>query len=151
LPHQGWWGTPSAADHQAVALALQAVEMTELASRPMSALSGGERQRALLARALATQAPMLLMDEPLSHLDAPHQADWLKIVKAQTAQGNTVVAVLHELSVALMAHELVVMKAGKLIHHGPTCDATTLQALRDAFDGRIAFVAAGGRMAVVPA
>ncbi|MFT2621793.1 ATP-binding cassette domain-containing protein, partial [Escherichia coli] len=71
--------------------------------RSVGSLSGGERQRVLLARALAVQARVLLMDEPLANLDPPHQADWLECVQALVAQGCTVVSVLHEISMAVQA------------------------------------------------
>ena len=78
----------------------------------MGQLSGGERQRVLLARALAVQAPVLLMDEPLANLDPPHQADWLAVVQGLVQRGHTVVSVLHEISMALHADRVVVMAQG---------------------------------------
>jgi energy-coupling factor transporter ATP-binding protein EcfA2 len=66
----------------------------------------------LLARALAVQAQVLLMDEPLANLDPPHQADWLGIVRALVEQGVTVVSVLHEVSMALHADDMVIMATG---------------------------------------
>ena len=67
----------------------------------------------------------------------PHQADWLAVVRAQVAAGGTVVSVLHELNMALAADDIVVLRAGRLLHHGPAACAHTHAALRAAFDGRI--------------
>jgi iron complex transport system ATP-binding protein len=113
-------------------------------------LSGGERQRVLLARALAVQAQVLLMDEPLANLDPPHQADWLGIVRALVEQGVTVVSVLHEVSMALHADAVVVMADGRVLHHGPCGDATTHQALCQVFDQRVAIHAIEGQWVALP-
>jgi iron complex transport system ATP-binding protein len=68
------------------------------AKRPLSSLSGGERQRVLLARALAVGAPVLLLDEPTTHLDAPHQRSLCLGLLARARAGNLVVSVLHDLT-----------------------------------------------------
>jgi iron complex transport system ATP-binding protein len=124
-------------DQAAVQQAMQLTHCWDWRCKPMGQLSGGERQRVLLARALAVQARVLLMDEPLAHLDPPHQADWLDIVRAQLGQGVTVVSVLHELNMALHADDIVVMRKGRVTHHGPTDHPAAHAALVDVFDGRI--------------
>ena len=150
LPHQAWLAPASASDHAAVEQALKATQAWEWRHRPLGQLSGGERQRVLLARALAVQAQVLLMDEPLANLDPPHQADWLAVVQALVAQGTTVVSVLHEISMALHADSLVVMALGQVLHHGSTNDRVTHQALVDVFDRRIAIHAIEGQWVALP-
>ena len=150
LPHQPWLGAPTAIDHAQVELAMRQTQCWPWRERSIASLSSGERQRVLLARALAVQAPVLLMDEPLNNLDAPHQGDWLALVRALTAQGTTVVSVLHELSIALQADDLAVIGAGQLLHHGPSTSESTHAALLQVFDHRIALHPLAGRWVAMP-
>jgi iron complex transport system ATP-binding protein len=113
LPHQSWLSTPSDKD------------------------SGGERQRVLLARALAVQAQVYLMDEPLAGVDVPHQADWLEWVRCLTETGAAVVSVLHELNLALQADRVWVMSEGRWVHSGLPNDQDTHQALSAVFQNRL--------------
>jgi iron complex transport system ATP-binding protein len=150
LPHQGWLAPPSVHDLAAAQQAMRLTHCWDWRCRPMGQLSGGERQRVLLARALAVQARVLLMDEPLAHLDPPHQADWLDIVRAQVAQGVTVVSVLHELNMALHADELVVMREGRVVHQGPADSPAAHAALVDVFDGRVRLAELDGQWVAFP-
>jgi iron complex transport system ATP-binding protein len=150
LPHQPWLSSPSAADHAAVEQALRATQAWDWRSRALGQLSGGERQRVLLARALAVQAQVLLMDEPLANLDPPHQADWLGIVRALVARGVTVVSVLHEVSMALHADEVVIMADGRVLHHGAAHHADTHAAVEAVFGGRLAIHSVADQWVVLP-
>ena len=150
LPHQAWLAPPGAADHAAVEQALRTTHAWEWRSRSLGELSGGERQRVLLARALAVHADVLLMDEPLANLDPPHQTDWLLLVKRLAASGKTVVSVLHEISLALQADELVVMANGRVTHQGASVDAATHRGLEAVFDHRIQVHSLAGQFVVIP-
>jgi iron complex transport system ATP-binding protein len=150
LPHQGWLAPPSAADLAAAERSLRATQAWEWRDRPLAALSGGERQRVLLARALAVEAQVLLMDEPLANLDPPHQADWLKLVRALVDEGKTVVSVLHEISFALHADDMVVMAQGRVCCHGRCDDPQTHRALEAVFDHRISILPLQGQWVALP-
>lgn len=150
LPHQAWLAPPGAQDRAAVESALRATQAWDWRCRTLGQLSGGERQRVLLARALAVQAGVLLMDEPLTNLDPPHQADWLAVVQALVARGTTVVSVLHEISMALHSDQLVVMAGGRITHQGSTRHPHTHAALVEVFEGRIAIHAIDGQWVALP-
>ncbi len=150
LPHQTWLSPPNAADRAAVERALRATQAWDWRARSLGQLSGGERQRVLLARALAVESQVLLMDEPLANLDPPHQADWLAIVQALVRSGHTVVSVLHEIGMALHADELVVMAQGQVTHQGPCADAATHRALETVFEHRIGIHALQGQWVALP-
>ena len=150
LPHQAWLAPPSAADQAAVERALRATQAWEWRARALGQLSGGERQRVLLARALAVEADVLLMDEPLANLDPPHQTDWLLTVRALVASGKTVISVLHEISFALRADALVVMDKGRITHQGACADAATHRALEAVFDQRISVHQLAGQWLALP-
>ena len=150
LPHQGWLSAPSAQDRLQVQQALQAVQAWAWRDRPIGELSGGERQRVLLARLLAVAAPVMLMDEPLTHLDPPHQVDWLEQVRHLVAQGRTVVSVLHEVGMALQADEVVVMQSGRVLHHGPCADPAAHRAIEAVFEQRIVIQSLDGQWVALP-
>ena len=137
LPHQSWLSTPSAKDHAVVEVALKTVQAWDWRTRSLGQLSGGERQRVLLARALAVQAQVYLMDEPLAGVDVPHQADWLEWVRCLTETGAAVVSVLHELNLALQADRVWVMSEGRWVHSGLPNDKDTHQALSAVFQNRL--------------
>ncbi|MES2912635.1 MAG: ABC transporter ATP-binding protein [Pseudomonadota bacterium] len=150
LPHQPWLAAPSVADHAAVEKALHTTHAWAWRDRALGQLSGGERQRVLLARALAVEAQVLLMDEPLSNLDPPHQTDWLLMVRELVSAGKTVVSVLHEISCALQADDMVVMADGRVTHHGGCAEAATHRALEQVFDHRIAVHQLAGQWVAMP-
>jgi iron complex transport system ATP-binding protein len=137
LPHQGWLHLPSNHDHQVVQQVLLKTHTQSIATRFLHELSGGEKQRVLLARLLAVEADILLMDEPLANLDPPHQADWLIWQRELLSQGKTLVTVLHEIQYALRADHIVMIKQGKLHFEGSSNDPATHQALIALFEGRI--------------
>jgi iron complex transport system ATP-binding protein len=150
LPHQPWLASPSEADRAIVEEVLRATQAWAWRDRALGALSGGERQRVLLARLLAVQADVLLMDEPLANLDPPHQADWMGLVQALVAQGKTVVSVLHEIGMALHADQMVVMSRGHIRHQGACADAATHRALEAVFDDRIEVHGLQGQWVAMP-
>lgn len=150
LPHQAWLGAPNEKDAQMVEAALKATQAWDWRERTLGELSGGERQRVLLARAMAGNAPTMLMDEPLANLDPPHQVDWLEQVHCLIAQGTTVVSVLHEIGMALHANEVIVMDQGQVVHHGACCDPVSHAAIESVFGHRIRIHALDGQWVVLP-
>jgi iron complex transport system ATP-binding protein len=139
-PHGSAWHLSSAHDEEVVNQVLQGLDLLDLQSRRLDSLSAGQRQRARMARLLCTQAPTLLLDEPVTHLDPPHQADWLAWAKQWVAQGGHLVTVLHELPLALQADHLVVLHQGRCLHQGAPAELATREAVAQAFDGRIEWV-----------
>jgi iron complex transport system ATP-binding protein len=126
LPHLGLFAAPSAQDETAVEQAMLATECTPWQQRRLHQLSGGERQRVLLARALAVQAQWLLLDEPTTHLDPPHQVALVRLLKRQAQAGQAVVSVLHDVSLALQADQLLVMDEGRIQAAGASDDPALL-------------------------
>jgi iron complex transport system ATP-binding protein len=140
LPHHGLLGAPGAADLAAADAAMRETECDAFATRRLAALSGGERQRVLIARALAVGATVLLLDEPTTHLDAPHQRALLRGLRARAAAGGTVATVLHDLGLALAADRLLVLAGGRIAIEGPPHDAAVRATLAAAFDDAIRIV-----------
>jgi iron complex transport system ATP-binding protein len=120
-PYLGWLGRPSQADQRLVAQALQHTRLIPLAGRRAGELSGGEQQRILLARALAQDTPVLLLDEPTTHLDLEHQSNFLNLVRILSQQKNlAVLVVLHDLNLAGLYSDRVALLVGGRIHTSGT-------------------------------
>ena len=152
LPHRGWLGVGgmTAADRHAVDQAVSDTDVQALVGRRLDALSGGERQRVWLARALAVQAQVLLLDEPGTHLDAPHQRLLARVLRREAGSGRAVVSVVHELSLALAADRVAVLNRGKLVAEGPHDDPDVHRSLEQVFDHAIQIVNTHGRWVAVP-
>ena len=136
----GLLGSPDAADRLAVDRAMALTECVAWQHRRLHELSGGERQRVLLARVLATEAPLLLLDEPTTHLDAPHQVAMARLFRRlahDAAQPRSVLSVLHDLPIALQADRLLVLERGRLRAEGAPTDRNVQAALVDVFEGSI--------------
>ncbi len=149
LPHTGLFGLPGAEDEAAVERAMTMTGCGIWRHRPLDELSGGERQRVLLARALASEATTLLLDEPTTHLDPPHQVAMVRLAR-ELAATHTVVTVLHDLSLATLADRVLVMQAGGVRVEGARDDPDLHRALIDVFDGAVRVETIDGRPIVLP-
>jgi iron complex transport system ATP-binding protein len=150
LPHQSLWAGANAQDQSIVQAWIDRLQLGQLQNRSLLQLSGGERQRVLLGRALAVQAPILLMDEPIANVDIPHQSDWLQTVKQLTQQQTTVVSVLHDLNLAMRADQLVLMHQGRLVIQTSPDDPLLHQALIDVFERRLSIQRVAEQWVVLP-
>ena len=137
-PHNSLWGRLSGADQHSVEQALQRMELETLADRPLSDLSGGQRQRAWLAMILAQDAAIVLLDEPTTYLDISHQAELLDLMRALSAEGKTVITVLHDINQACRyADHLAVMQAGRLVASGAPGDVLNAELVCRVFDVQV--------------
>ncbi|TDD15840.1 ABC transporter ATP-binding protein [Kribbella turkmenica] len=150
-PHRGLFGRLTSDDDTAIDEALAAVELTELRERPVDQLSGGQRQRVWIAMVLAQGTQHLLLDEPTTYLDLAHAVDVMNVVHAATASGRTVVAVLHDLTLAAQyADHLVVMAEGRIAAEGRPVDVLTEKLLGEVFGLQATVVEVRGAPVVVP-
>jgi iron complex transport system ATP-binding protein len=125
-PHHSGFGGHTPADHAAVDKALRQVDCLALADRPVSVLSGGERTRVLLARALAVEAPLLMVDEPIAALDPYHQIHVMEILRDLARQGAGVLAVIHDLALAArFMDRLILLGDGQIVRDGPPAQVLT--------------------------
>ncbi|CAG7615780.1 Ferric enterobactin transport ATP-binding protein FepC [Leucobacter soli] len=134
-PHQSLLRQWSPGDERAVAEALAAANVADLAERRVDELSGGQRQRVWIAMALAQQTSILLLDEPTTFLDVSHQIEVLDLARRLQREGRTVVAVLHELNLAFRyATHVIVMRDGGIIGRGAPAEIVTAELIERAFD-----------------
>jgi iron complex transport system ATP-binding protein len=152
-PHLGYFGSESRSDHHAVDAALEQLDLEEFAQRRLDTLSGGERQRATLARALAQNAPLLLLDEPTAALDMGRQQQVLEIVdRLRAHRGLTVLSTMHDLTLAgQYADRLLLLDGGRLVAAGAADDVLTRELITEHYGAEVAVVdAPGSGFVVVP-
>jgi iron complex transport system ATP-binding protein len=134
MPHRAALAPLSQEDDAAIDTALDRCDARAFASRRMDELSAGERARVMLARALATNAPILLVDEPAAHLDPAHQLQLMELLREEARRGVAVIVTLHDLSLAArFCDRLVVLKQGRVIAQGTPADALSDATLAEAF------------------
>jgi iron complex transport system ATP-binding protein len=138
-PHIGYFGVESARDRRHCAELLDRLDLAELADRHLATLSGGEVQRAVLARALAQEAPVLLLDEPTSALDLGRRVDALELVdELRLERGLTVLSAMHDLTLAAQfADRLVLLSAGRVVAAGAPADVLDERLLSSCFGAQV--------------
>ena len=126
-PYLGWLGRAGAADHEGVRYALERTQLLNLAERRVGELSGGEQQQVLLARALAQDTPVLLLDEPITHLDLQHRERLIRLIRDLAVNRElAVLMVLHDLNLAAMyADRIALLVEGQVEATGAPSDVLT--------------------------
>lgn len=151
-PHLGPLGVEGTIDFEVVADTLARLDLTSLASRTLDTLSGGERQRANIARALAQEPALLLLDEPTTALDIGHQQEVLELIDDQRrALGLTVVSTMHDLTLAARYGDHVVLIAGGVpVADGPPIQVLTGAHLAAHYGAHVDVIEHDGGLVVVP-
>jgi manganese/zinc/iron transport system ATP- binding protein len=139
-----WWSPWRQADMAAVDDALARVQLADLATRRIGDLSGGQQQRVFLARALAQEAELYLLDEPFAGVDAASEALILGQLQAIRDAGGAVVVVHHDLHTARQAFDHLLLLNRRIVACGPTAEVFTPAALQAAYEGRLLVFEAGG-------
>jgi iron complex transport system ATP-binding protein len=136
-PHRGWLQSYRAEDRARVRTALRRVDLEGFADRSVLSLSGGELQRVFLAQALVQETPLLMLDEPTSHLDVHYQFAFMEQVHALVDRGQTVLTVFHDLELAARhADRLLLLDRGRLVADGAPAAVLTPQAIAEIFGMR---------------
>jgi manganese/iron transport system ATP-binding protein len=131
----GLFRWPGRADRAAVRAALDTVGLGELAGRRFGELSGGQRQRGLLARALASEPSLLLLDEPFNGLDQQNRDALVETLRTLKQRGVAVIVSTHDLELARQVCDTVVLVNGTQLAHGPVAEVLTLGNLQECFEG----------------
>jgi iron complex transport system ATP-binding protein len=151
LPHQAAGRSTEARDAASVDAAMDAMDVTAFADRPVLALSGGEQARVLMARALAQEPKLLLADEPTSGLDLSHQFALAAVLRARAAAGVACLVALHDLALAArVADRIVIMAAGQIVADGTAEAVLTPAHILSVYGVHMQVISIGASMVFVP-
>jgi iron complex transport system ATP-binding protein len=152
-PHLGMLGRAGKADRESVAAAIDRLDLGRLAGRRLDALSGGERQRAVLARTLAQDAPVLLLDEPTTALDVGRQQEVLELIaELRDERGLTVLGAMHDLTLAgQYADRLALLDGGRIVARGSAHEVLTEPLIARHYRARVRVETLGDAPVVLPA
>ena len=151
-PHLGPLAREGGRDRRAAERALVRLDLRGYGERRLGTLSGGEKQRAVVARALAQEARIVLLDEPMAALDIGHQQQALELLDTLRGESElTLVAAMHDLTLAAQyAERMVLLDAGRIVADGPPDVVLTEEAVATHYGASVDVVAVGGRTAVIP-
>lgn len=151
-PHLRAFASEGGRDREAAARALGRLDLHGYQQRRLGTLSGGEKQRVVVARALAQEARIVLLDEPTASLDIGHQQQALEILDELRAESElTLVAAMHDLTLAAQyAERMVLLDAGRIVAEGSSRDVLTEEAIARHYDASVEVLRVNGRLAVVP-
>jgi ABC-type Mn2+/Zn2+ transport system ATPase subunit len=131
--HLGWFKNPTKEDHEAVDYALEQMKITDLAQRQVGELSGGQQQRVMLARTLAHDAELLLLDEPLNHVDIKTQELIFHTLEELTQRGKTAIVSTHDLGILSVHFSRALFVDRRIIADGPAAEVLTPQTIARAY------------------
>jgi iron complex transport system ATP-binding protein len=150
-PHISYLGGESRRDREAAGRSLRRLELEQFAERPLGSLSGGELQRAVLARALAQEAPVLLLDEPTTALDLGRQQLVLELIDGLRGDGLTVVTTMHDLTMAgQYAERLVLLDGGSVVAEGTATEVLSAGNLAAHYGAKVRVVEDEAGVFVLP-
>jgi iron complex transport system ATP-binding protein len=152
-PHLGRLARESAGDRDAATRTLERLDLLDHSERPLGTLSGGERQRVVVARALAQEASIVLLDEPTAALDIGHQQQALELLDTLRSESElTLVAAMHDLTLAAQyADRMILLDEGRVAADGSPAEVLTEESIARHYDASIRVVLVDDRLAVVPA
>jgi iron complex transport system ATP-binding protein len=151
-PHLGALAKEGVRDREAAARALDRLDLLEYRERRLGTLSGGEKQRVVVARALAQEARIVLLDEPTASLDIGHQQQALELLDVLRGESElTLVAAMHDLTLAAQyADRMLLLERGRVVADGPPREVVTEEALALHYEASVDVIRVNGRIAVVP-
>jgi ABC-type Mn2+/Zn2+ transport system ATPase subunit len=148
-PHISWWGWPSYQDSVVVNQCLSQVGMLDYSKRQIGELSGGQQQRVFIARALAQEADLFLLDEPFAGIDVSSEEIIINLLKAERLKGKTIVTIHHDLSKVASYFDTLLMLNKSCIAYGPVKEVFTPANLKKAYSGNVTLLQEKDGMLVV--